>query len=466
MSVGESLEGAMRSKQTEFLVGAATVWVLLTAPTTWAFVDVALSGNLSTAPRWSSTEAFGRGLANGTIDVAINGGFAADIALAVTGGALPQDVAEIESAVRAAFAAWESPVLRFDVTFGAAALRGPAVGLELDVFQVHSSDPEFAASGASFGVTYMLWNFSPTRVLTNGATLPGLEIYGADILIAVDRLAAVAPAFNRDEQVKLFQRLMMHEIGHALGLHHPHDGPSINFDTDTVPNNAILVDPFDPLPALILSPNRDTLAVMNQIPGGGGLFYTTLRNDDRGGRDVLYPALAGTQDVCQPHPSVTCRTARKAKLKIRDHADDDKDKLQWKWTKGDATTAVAFGSPVPPRYSLCLYKGELPVLFGEIALPPGTAWQSAGDKGFKYDDATRLPHGARIAQLKAGAQDKAKVVVKAAGPDMPDGLLPVGASLPVVAQLVRADTMGCWISEYDELGIRLDEGGKFNAKQQ
>jgi len=430
-----------------------------------AFVDVALSGDLVTAPRWSSSDTFGRGLGDGTLAVRITTNFAADVSTAVTGSAPPENVAAIESAVVAAFRAWESPVLHFTVTFDAPTVRDPATGGEIDVFQVLSSDPDFATSGANFGVTYLNWAYSPNRLLTNGTTSSGLEIYGADILIATDRLAAFAPAFTPDQQLKLFQRLLTHEIGHAIGLHHPHSGPTINYDSDADPDNAILIDPSNPLAGLSLSPNLDTLAVMYQVPSDvNALFYTSLRNDDRGGRDVLYPAIGDTQGICQPVPAATCGTALKSTAKVRhDAVNDAKDLVQWKWSNGSATTATDFGPPSgAPRYSLCLYSGTIPALMGELALPPGSAWISLGTKGFKYKEPTAIPHGVRTANLKAGLAGKAKTSVKAVGVNVPP-LLPLGAD-PVVFQLVRADTMACWGSTFAATDITVNDGAGFLAK--
>lgn len=431
-----------------------------------AFVPIDLGANLAEAPRWSATEVDGRGLADGTIAVAIEPGFAAAITLAVTGGSAPEDIAAIETAVTKAFAAWESPALRFELTFGGPAVRGRTLGAEIDVFVVDATDPDFAASGASFGLAQMVWTSRPDRLLTNGTTLAGKVIHGADILIAKDRLAAVAPSFTREEQLRIFQRLVMHELGHALGFAHPHDGPSVNFDTDANPNNAILVDAADPLATVTLSPNLDTLAVMNQIPSDlEALFNTSLRNDDRGGRDVLYPVLGTTQAICQPMAAIGCRSALRSTLQVRDVAADEKDELLWTWRRGDATSAADFGTPTAAtRYSLCLYRGEPTALIGELALPPGATWTSRGAKGLAYESAPRTPHGVRAALLKPGAAGKAKAVVKGKGANLPDGLLPLGTT-PVVAQLVRADTMGCVEAVYVSADVVRDDGAAFTAKR-
>jgi hypothetical protein len=431
-----------------------------------AFVNVDLTDDIAGAPRWSSTEPAGRGLADGKLSVAIEPGFAEEIALAVTGATAPEDVADLEAAVSAAFGSWQSPALRFDVTFDGGAADGELDGAEIDVFAVLSSHPKFVNTGAFFGVTYDDWTFRSDRALTNGNVLPGLVINGADIFIATDRLAAVAGNFTREQQLSAFQRLMTHEIGHAIGLHHPGDGPTINFDSDTDPSNAILIDPTDPLADIALSPNLDTLAVMNNLPSDpNALFYTSLRNDDRGGRDVLYPALGATPDVCQPVPLPSCRAPRGSSLRVRDDSEDDKDKVVWRWTEGPVSAASDFGSPATAtRYSLCIYQGTVPHLAAELALPAGTRWGSLRDRGFKYADSSALPHGARNALLEAGARNQSKVIVKGRGRMLPDGWLPLTA--PVAVQLIRADTMGCWGATYQEADVSSSGDGGFDAKSQ
>jgi hypothetical protein len=296
--------------------------------------------------------------------------------------------------------------------------------------------------------------------------LAGNAISGADILIAKDRLAAIAPALTREQQLRAFQRLCAHEIGHAIGLHHPQDFPSLNYDTDSDPNDAMLIDPADPLANLVLSPNYDTLAVMDRFPSDlNGLFDTTLRNDDRGGRDALYPALGTTPAICQPMPNASCRTALQGQLQIHDNVKDAKDKLVWKWLKGAETPLADFGMPTDAtRYSLCLYKGELPALLAELALLGGADWTAKSDKGFTYADKTGTPQGVKTALLEPGAQDKAKILLKAGGENLPDGLLPLGSSVPIVAQLVRADVETCWSASFEGATVTSDTAALFKAK--
>jgi hypothetical protein len=60
------------------------------------------------------------------------------------------------------------------------------------------------------------------------------------------------------------------------------------------------------------------------------------------------------------HASV-CRTAAKNKVLIKNKADNGKDKLIWKWTKGALTTQAEFGDPTTTAdYALCFYDGRAP----------------------------------------------------------------------------------------------------------
>lgn len=256
-----------------------------------AFVTLGRTPPDATAMRWSAADHVainGVGLYDG-IQVAIEPDFSEKLAQAVTGHVDPTDVADIETAIAAAFAAWESPVLRFALTFAGSAQRGTDVGSEIDVFLVPEEDVVFTDNNY-FGVTFTDATPVADRLLTNGVVSAGPAITGADIFINETILAGVAPALTRDQQLAALQRLLMHEIGHALGFHHPNEFPESNYDTDSDPLNVMLIDPDDPTAGLALSPNINPNSVVSNRPASfEALLFTSLQNDERGGRDVLYP---------------------------------------------------------------------------------------------------------------------------------------------------------------------------------
>ena len=230
----------------------------------------------------------GAGLFDG-LQVAIEPGLAGKLARAVTGENRPEDVAAVEAALRAAFAAWESSVLRFEVTLDGPAERGPTIGREIDVFAVPESDPVFQDNDF-FGVTDTAFAMVEGRVLTNGAVLPGYAFIGADIFLNLDTIGGISSIFTREQQPAALQRLVMHETGHALGFGHPNVLAEFNYDTDDDPLNAMMIDPLDPLADLRLSPNVDVNAVMSNLPNRlDALLRTALTNDELGGRAALYP---------------------------------------------------------------------------------------------------------------------------------------------------------------------------------
>jgi hypothetical protein len=255
-----------------------------------------LSQDLESAVRWSAVphEATGGAGLHDGIQVAIEPELAEAIAIAVTGEALPEDAADLDAAVAAAFVAWESSVLRFTVEFDGPAERDPTAGAEIDVFAVPESDPVFQDNNF-FGRTDSTFVLVDDRVLTNADVLAGFAFTGADIYLNLDMLAAAATVLDRDQQLAALRRLVMHEIGHALGFHHPNEFVEQNYDTDTDPLNVMVIDPRDPLADLMLSPMVDVNAVVSNQPVTlEALLRTTLTNDDRGGRDALYPGPPAT----------------------------------------------------------------------------------------------------------------------------------------------------------------------------
>ncbi len=88
----------------------------------------------------------------------------------------------------------------------------------------------------------------------------------------------------------------------------------------------------------------------------------------------------------------------------RDASDASKDKLLWKWMRGESTTLAELQDPTDTAaYALCIYSGTNTLLAG-MTVPPGSAnWSPLGTKGFKYLDANGSAGGVKKMVLTAHA---------------------------------------------------------------
>jgi hypothetical protein len=146
---------------------------------------------------------------------------------------------------------------------------------------------------------------------------------------------------------------------------------------------------------------------------------------------------------------------------LKNNADDSKDKLTFKWLKGEETPLEELGTPTgTTSYTLCLYAGTTSV---SVRMPGGSSWQPVGTKGFKYKDTNLEPDGAHKAKLQSGGAEKAKVFAKGQGENVPDDLVPP-LPLPVTAQLVNDENSTCFEAVYDTDDVKKNDEKLFKAK--
>ncbi len=257
-------------------------WEIVGAP---GSVDV--EATLLAAPRWTATPGAARGLADG-ISVHVTSGFEAAL-----GATTPEQVARHRDALERGLAAWESPVLSFDPVFDSLAFG------EITIEAVPQTHPAFLSAPSFSGMAFVDTRRLSDRTFTNGDLVPGGAIVSANIFINVTVLdgwltlltaSGIAPPNFREIQI---QRIVEHEIGHAIGLWHPNETPHANFDTDSDPLTPIVVDPTDPFAGLHVVTGVDPEITMwgGELVSVFQMFSAGLHPDDIGGRDVLYPAL-------------------------------------------------------------------------------------------------------------------------------------------------------------------------------
>jgi len=173
-----------------------------------------------------------------------------------------------------------------------------------------------------------------------------------------------------------------------------------------------------------------------------------------------------------PSGPLACRSATKSIFLVKNKTPDSKDKLIWKWIKGESTDQTEFGDPTTSAdYSLCVYAGTTASLVAELdVMPDGTLWKPIGTKGYKFKDNTLTEYGVQKVILKGSDQNKSKALVKGKGdnlPDLPPASDPMLAlDLPVKVQLINQSNGICFEGVYDTPDIKKNEPALFKAKAQ
>jgi hypothetical protein len=155
---------------------------------------------------------------------------------------------------------------------------------------------------------------------------------------------------------------------------------------------------------------------------------------------------------CVPAPRTACIQSAKPTLRLKNRTPDGGDQLQWKWVRGGATTAAAFGDPLAgDGQALCVFDGGGQLVFG-LDVPAGETclgkpcWKRLGEVGFKYTDKEGTPSGIEKLFEKAGTEGKSRIVVKARGENL--GMPAITPALPLTVQLQTA-TGACFESRHE-----------------
>ena len=183
-----------------------------------------------------------------------------------------------------------------------------------------------------------------------------------------------------------------------------------------------------------------------------------------------------TQDSCNPltgcvndpSPIGGCRTALKSILLLKDKSPDSKDKLVWKWVKGQSTTQAEFGVPTgTTQYALCIHAGTTAALLASYNVPgDATKWSAIDGKGYKYTDPAGSASGITKVLLKGSTTNKAKCLVKGKGTNLDDFDLTTLVD-PVTVQLVNSANTTCFESAFDQADfIKFNDPAEFKAKAQ
>jgi hypothetical protein len=176
-------------------------------------------------------------------------------------------------------------------------------------------------------------------------------------------------------------------------------------------------------------------------------------------------------DTCQAGtcggiaPALGCKVPvlpARGLLQLDDRTPSTRDKLVWKWNKGQATTKAQFGNPTAgTSYALCVYDsiGGGPARVMQHVMPAGANWKAL-TRGYRYNDKPLAHGGVRSLNLREGLEGKA--TVRLTGKDVPLGMpaLPLAHQGPVTVQLLNGSA--CWETTFSS--SVQNTGARFKAK--
>lgn len=206
--------------------------------------------------------------------------------------------------------------------------------------------------------------------------------------------------------------------------------------------------------------------VINEMEGNG---LAPAAVDDGNLLLVSGALLAGQEPwaTCPPVARTGCRPTLPGRslVNYRISSSPDQARLDWRWTRGAATTRADLGDPIADAtdYSLCLYdSGASAQPLASLHLPAaaacagGDCWRHAGTRGLRFLRDRDAPDAIQRAKLRSGDDGRAAIDLRARGSD---AVLPPALTLPFTVQLLRNDTRGaiCWETRFLEAVHQLPD---------
>lgn len=171
---------------------------------------------------------------------------------------------------------------------------------------------------------------------------------------------------------------------------------------------------------------------------------------------------AGEPPICPFVPRAGCKVAPRTSLSWVDKPDDEGDRLMWRFTGGEATSASDLGQPqTTTDYAICVYDGAAPTRIATLLVPAASATWSSTRDGLRYSDTAAVRDGVRAIQIKPRG-DRTRLIARGRGTSLPDIDLSALAA-PVLIQL-NNDAGACWQSSFTSSEIVATGAGEFHAK--
>lgn len=224
-------------------------------------------------------------------------------------------------------------------------------------------------------------------------------------------------------------------------------------------------------------PSFAFLGPQNRDLEGARVIWRFTRRHRRTGCGPCEAWDASTQ-ACAAVPRTGCRRSTappRTIFRVRDRTGLERDRVAWKWTRGEATGIEDLGDPLAESdAALCVYdeSGNVPRLVFRTVAPGGESlcgtssrWRKVGN-GYRYRDTTRIPDGVFTVRLGASASSNAKVSYAATGSNLAGRSFGMPAPPLVLPLRVQLHVQGgmCFEARYSAGGVLANAPGRFKGR--